>query len=229
MTRPYAQQSIALLLLLLAAGQARADDAQGAAGDPDVEMAPDLTVESETPERGHYRLRGSGLAPIPPRAALEILTAFEEHCADGCRWPVSSLDHVEIVTAQAAGADGDVFTWTEIDDVMDASYFQRARRQDLDAGHVLTIEIPEAEVLDALGTERRRHRPFFQSQRVTWRLTPSPGGGTLVEVDMEMRSDSFLINLAPRRVLEGAEQNLQELFDHLRLGGEDGAEAEADS
>ncbi|MEO1369681.1 MAG: hypothetical protein AAFX50_21075, partial [Acidobacteriota bacterium] len=78
---------------------------------------PELAVEREIVERGHYRLRGAGSAPVSVDRALQILTDFDQHCADGCRWPVSSLDHVEVLDAEALELDtsaGERFTWTDI-------------------------------------------------------------------------------------------------------------------
>ncbi|MEO1084117.1 MAG: hypothetical protein AAFY88_07735 [Acidobacteriota bacterium] len=219
---PFALAAAAALLTAAIAADASSQAPSQASPEPAAPepstATSELEVEREIVERGHYRLRGVGSAPVSVDRALQILTAFDQHCAEGCRWPVSSLDHIEVLDAETHGLetpDGDSFTWTGIDDVMDATYFQRAQYREVDGGVELTIEIPEHETLEKLTSDARSHRPFFHTQRVTWRLSPSAGDGVDVDVEMEMLSDSFLINLAPNRVLDGAELSLQELFGHL--------------
>lgn len=176
-----------------------------------------LRVEAETVTRGQYRLVGEGELELAAADALAILTAFDEHCAEGCRWPISSLDQVEILEGQGAEPAGDVrlFTWTRVDDVMDASYFQAASyRRDTDATE-LVIETPDEAEIARLEQGRRKHAPFFHRQRTAWKLVETPGGSIRIRVEMEMSSDRFLVNLMPKRVLEGAKESLREYFAHL--------------
>ena len=180
---------------------------------PETGQPAGLTITSETPSRGEYRLVGHGKIRLAEAQAVEILLAFDQHCAEGCRWPISSLDRIDVLEAKRD--DPRIVTWTFVDDVMDASYFQVASQRS-DSGDVeLIIETPDEATLSRLVSDERPHKPFFHRQRTVWRFATLATGELKVKVEMEMASSSFMVNLMPKRVLEGAENSLREYFAHL--------------
>ncbi|MEM6794704.1 MAG: SRPBCC family protein [Acidobacteriota bacterium] len=218
--RASAALTLAALLVPLAWGPA------AAAEEPSAE----LTVESERPERGHYRLRAERRVQASPEQLLAMLTDFEEHCEEGCRYPLPSLERVEILEQSEEGA----LTWTRVDDVMDAHYFTRATvsRESAPAGEIVRLQLDflAEDELGDLVTKERPHDPFFYQQSVAWALEPAEDGGTRASVTMEMRSRKFLINLAPKKVLAGSRSYLERVFGHLEsLGAEAPEPPEGDS
>lgn len=166
---------------------------------------------------GVYRFAGEGEIAGPAAPLVAMLTAYDQQCERGCRYTVPSIDRTEILAGEREGL---FYTWSYVDDVLDASYFSaiEVRRE----GAVTTVRFatPEAETLARLVDKAHPHDPFFHFQEGTWtfeELPPAPGGSprTKVTVAIEMRSDSFLVNLMPGQIVERTKNHLQRIYGYL--------------
>lgn len=186
---------------------------------PDPPGGSDFQLDSDRPERGVYRLWAAETFDARAEALLGILSA--SRCGEGCDFQV---DHVSIdleLERRDTPTGSWKVTWTYIDSVLDASYFNVTEIVREEGRIVRRFGTAPPEVVEAWQTPERRHDPFFYEQGGTWTLTEEFDDAgrflhTLVEVEMAMRSDRFLVNLMPGRVVKGAGDHLETIFGQMR-------------
>lgn len=166
---------------------------------------------------GVYRFSGEGELAGPAAPLVAMLTAYDQQCEKGCRYTVPSIDRTEILPGEQ---EGHFYTWSFVDDVLDASYFSAIEVKREGATTTVRFATPDAATLARLVDAAHPHEPFFHFQEGTWtfeELPPPPGGRprTRVTVAIEMRSDSFLVNLLPGQIVERTKKHLQLIYGYL--------------
>ncbi|MCG8457382.1 MAG: hypothetical protein MI919_13985 [Holophagales bacterium] len=226
---------ISIFLALAAPGPLFADRGEEGIGGPEI--------DTEVLERGAYSIRLRGMVAAPARELLAVLLDYGAQCSAGCRYTVPGISSAQILDrrGEAGTKDGlEMLTWTFIDDVLDASYFSRIRvvsepaKIQRPAGQpaagagsgdgaagvtVVRFGTPDASEIERWSSAERRHEPFFHHVSGSWTLEEAGSredSFTRVEMVMEMRSDRFLVNLLPARVLDGSRDHFAALFGHLR-------------
>ena len=205
-----------LLFLSLLAGPALAAGPNAATEPTDPPASSDFQLESERPESGVYHLWASETFDGRADALLAILSA--SRCREGCDFAVDHVSIDETLARSETPRGWRNVTWTYIDSLIDASYF-----------NLTEVVFDEERTVRRFGTappdviERWQspHDPLFHQQGGTWTLTEVFDAAgrflhTRVEVEMGMRSDRFLVNLLPGRVLKGAGDHLRTIFGQMR-------------
>lgn len=174
-------------------------------------------VKGEKVDSGVYRFHGEGEFAAPPEPLLATVTAYDQQCQKGCRYTVPAVDRTEIVPGDKEGL---FYTWSSIDDVLDAAYFARVEvSRDGNTTRVF-FTTPDEATLKKLVDDKHPHDPFFYHQEGTWTLEslPVPAGEpprTRVRVEIEMRSRSFVVNLLPGQILERTRKHLLLIYQYL--------------
>lgn len=181
--------------------------------------ASEFRLETDRPERGHYRLWASETIEVHAERLLEILS--QSRCKEGCD---AFAKHVAVdeELEQRDTPDGErKVSWTFIDSLIDASYFNLTEVVREPGRIVRHFGTAPPDVVEEWQSAERPHDPLFHHQGGTWTLTEEFDAAgeflhTRVEVEMEMRTDRFLLNLAPGRVLAGAGDHLKTIFGQMR-------------
>lgn len=174
---------------------------------------------TKSPEKGVYQINGSDTVDAAPEALLTLLIDYPQQCQKGCRYSVPSVSSAEII---AGSSPEHFFTFTRIDDVLDASYFSEIKIERQAGRIVLRYGTPEKVDIERLASPQQPHEPFFFFLQGSWTLESLPldSSGrprTAVKMEMAMRSDRFLVNLLPQRVLDGAQRHLEMLLGHMKM------------
>lgn len=167
---------------------------------------------------GVYRFSGEGEVAAPAAPLVAILTAYDQQCKRGCRYTVPSVDRTEILPGEK---EGRFYTWSYIDDVLDASYFSAIDVTRDGARTTVHFGTPDAATLARLVDAAHPHDPFFHHQEGTWTFeelpaTPGAGPRTRVTVEIEMRSDSFLVNLIPGQIVDKTKKHLMLIYGYYQ-------------
>lgn len=181
--------------------------------------ASEFRLQTDRPERGHYRLWASETIEVRGETLLEILA--QSRCKEGCD---AVAEHVAVDETlerlQTPNGERNV-SWTFIDSLIDASYFHLTEVVREPGRIVRRFGTAPPDVVEEWQSPQRQHDPHFHQQGGTWTLTEEFDAAgqflhTRVQVEMEMRSDRFLVNLAPGRVLSGAGDHLETIFGQMR-------------
>ena len=231
---------VSILLALAAPGALAADVGQGGGGGPEID------TEVLERGAYSIRLRGTVAAPARELLAVLLDYGAQCSAGCRYTVPGISRAEILDRRGDAGAENGlELLTWTFIDDVLDASYFSRIRvvsepsktprpaeppAAEAGGGNraagitvvgitVVRFGTPDAFEIERWSSAERRHEPFFHQVSGSWTLEEAGSlGGTFtrVEMVMEMRSDRFLVNLLPSRVLDGSREHFAALFGHLR-------------
>ncbi len=166
---------------------------------------------------GVYRFQGEGEIAGPAAPLVAMLTAYDQQCKHGCRYPVPSVDRTEILPGERAGL---FYTWSYVDDLLDASYFSAIEVKQEGPRTTVRFATPDAAALARLVDKAHPHAPFFHFQEGTWTfeelpLPPGAAPRTRVTVEIEMRSSSFLVNLLPGQIVERTQEHLRLIYRYF--------------
>lgn len=179
----------------------------------------DFRLESDRPERGVYRLWASETLDARADALLEVLSWAR--CRAGCEGVAEHVAVDEVLETRPTEDGSWTLRWSLVDSVLDGSDYSVVEVVRRDGRIVRRFFTAPPEVREAWESPERPHDPFFHRQGGSWTLTEAFDAEgrflhTRVEVEMEMRSDRFLVNLAPGRVISGASEHLRAMFSDLR-------------
>lgn len=183
----------------------------------------DFRVETDSPERGVYRLWAR--ETLDARAAQLAAVLDAAKCRQDCDYAVDHVvEDVELERGETQMGRLTVssrVTYSRIDSVLDASYFTVVEVRAEPGRIVHELETADDATIERWTTGERRHDPLFHFQRGRWTLTEEFDAAgvfrhTEVAYELEMRSDRFLVNLAPGRVLVGAANHVRTIFGFLR-------------
>jgi hypothetical protein len=115
--------------------------------------------------------------------------------------------------------EGLFYTWTLVDDLLDASYFVAVEVEREGPLTTVRYATPSADALARLASREHPHEPFFERQEGRWTFEelPAVDGGprTRVKAELEMRSENFLVNLMPGQIVERTEKHLLLIYRYL--------------
>jgi len=174
-------------------------------------------VTGEKVATGIYRFAGSAEIGAEVAPLLAIVTAYDEQCRRGCRYTVPSVDRTEILPGERPGL---FYTWSYIDDLLDGSYFAAVESTSEGKRRSVHFFTPDTPTLARLADKKHPHDPFFDFQEGTWTFEELPVAEgetprTRVQVHIEMRSKSFLVNLMPGQILERTKKHLELIYQYL--------------
>lgn len=181
--------------------------------------ASDFRLETDRPERGHYRLWASETIDVRAEKLLEILA--QSRCQEGCDAVAEHVAVDEVLERRETPNGERKVSWTFIDSLIDASYFNLTEVVREPGRIVRRFGTAPPDIVEAWQSAERQHDPLFHQQGGTWTLIEEFDAAgqflhTRVQVEMEMRSDRFLVNLGPGRVLTSAGDHLRAIFDQMR-------------
>lgn len=180
-------------------------------------------VTGEKVEAGVYRFRGEGDVSAPVAPLVAMVTAYDQQCRKGCRYTVKGVDRTLILPGER---DGLFYTWSHVDDVLDASYFVAVEITKEGARTTVRYSTPDAAALARLADAEHPHEPFFYHQDGSWTFDELPPGDdgalrTRVTATLEMRSKSFLVNLMPGQIVDRTREHLLLIYRYLGEAGRD--------
>lgn len=179
------------------------------------------TVAGEKVAAGVYRFRGEGEVAGEVAPLVAMVTAYDQQCRRGCRYTVPGVDRTRILPGERAGL---FYTWSHVDDVLDASYFVAVEVKTEGPRTTVRYSTPDAATLARLADGEHPHEPFFYHQDGSWTFEELPPGAdgaprTRVTAELEMRSKSFLVNLMPGQIVDRTEQHLLLIYRYLGEAG----------
>ncbi|MDA8020138.1 MAG: hypothetical protein MPN21_22095 [Thermoanaerobaculia bacterium] len=184
----------------------------------------DFQLETTRPQRGEYHLTASETLRVRAEELLQVLS--RSRCRKGCEGFADHVERDEVLERRDTPRGSWQVRWTFVDSLLDASHFSVTEIVREKGRITRRFGTAPEDVIAKWSDEQRPHDPLFHWQGGTWTLTEKFDVTgrfihTQVEVEMEMHSERFLINLAPRRVLAGAGDHLRTIFGDLRRCQED--------
>jgi len=178
-------------------------------------VAPQVTGEKVA--AGVYRFHGEAEIAGPAAPLVAMVTAYDQQCRRGCRYEVPAVDRTILLPGEREGL---FYTWTFVDDLLDASYFVAVEVERQGPLTTVRYATPPAAALARLADAEHPHDPFFERQEGSWTFEELPaaadgGPRTRVVADLEMRSENFLVNLMPGQIVERTEKHLLLIYRYL--------------
>ena len=164
-----------------------------------------------------HRLTGTHETQKSPDQVWEILTAYPDICARGCRYERPNL--VRVVKLEEWATDSSWYTWSHVENPLrDVTYFSKVSVRWNDGGgfstETLQLDPSHKRLIEHLENKTGlKHRPAFDSANTTTTVSRH-GSKTLVRQQVVLTA-SGVIDLWPGKILEGIREHMDATFRNI--------------